>query len=404
MFVLALLYISCGEFFGKNIKSSSIGIIASILTIINVFSIELFLYIEKGIMALSVLLNILAIEKLIECFEGKKKSFIFVLIYMFIANCCYQGTVAIFIAIASIYIIKYSKNFKDFVKNNFIALMGYGIPAVINYVIVKFIFADSRIAGQFDLTLSIKKIGEGSIKLLQTYSIVPKYLFVCIIGILLLTAIYCIMCKNSKIIKKVVDVLAIFYVILVSFMVTVLPQLMQATASIWFVPRSSYAFGGILGILIAYIFMNYKINIRLEKILITTMIFYLIIQYINFQTIIRDHYIVNYMDEVQALQIREKINKYEEETGNVITKVAFYQNDTPSYTYPGIIAIGDINIKALSPDWARIPFLKHYLNRTLEIVDIQEEIYKQYFENKNWNHYEEEQLIFIGDTMHMYIY
>lgn len=89
---------------------------------------------------------------------------------------------------------------------------------------------------------------------------------------------------------------------------------MQATSSVWFVPRSSYAFGAILGILMLYLFMNYKINIKLEKILLIGMIIYILVQYVCFLEIELDHYKVNYLDEQYANGIRDEIIKHEEET------------------------------------------------------------------------------------------
>ena len=65
-----------------DINNKILAVITSILIIINLFSLELFMYFEKGILALSILLNILAIEKLIKYFEGNKKNLIYVYIYV----------------------------------------------------------------------------------------------------------------------------------------------------------------------------------------------------------------------------------------------------------------------------------------------------------------------------------
>ena len=206
--------------------------------------------------------------------------------------------------------------------------------------------------------------------MLLTYSIIPKYLFITIIGVLLVTILYYIIKYEKTKKEKLLSFLAICYIIIGSFITTILPQFMQASESIWFVPRSSYAFAGIIGILILYLFITYKVNMKLEKIILITMIIYLIVQYISFQTIIQDHYIVNYLDEYQALQIKEQINQYEESTGEIVTKVAFYENESGgNWTYPNIKAIGDINVKALYPNWSRIPYLKHYLGKTFKEIE-----------------------------------
>lgn len=168
-FTLAMVCLSISIYklfniFIKDIKKWLVAMLISVLIIINVFSIELFLYIEKGILILSVLLCVLAFEKLIEYFKGNKKSLVWVFVYMIFANFSYQGTVALFVALSLIYIIKYSKDTKCFIKNNIVTALCYGIPALINYLIVKFIFVNNRIAGEFDLMLSINKITRGNIE------------------------------------------------------------------------------------------------------------------------------------------------------------------------------------------------------------------------------------------------
>lgn len=388
----------------EDIKNLWITILISVLVLINVFSIELFLYIEKGIMLFSVLLNVLAFEKLIEYFKGNRKSLIWIFVYMMIANFCYQGTVALFITLSLVYILKYSKNFKSFLKNNMVTAFCYGIPALINYLIVKFVFANNRIAGEFDFALSIQKILEGSKKMLLTYSIIPKYLFLAMIAIVLVVILYHIIKQNNSRKEKGLSVLMVGYIIIGIYMTTIFPQFMQATSSIWFVPRSSYAFGGILGILLVYLFMYYRVNVKLEKILIFGLIVFLLVQYINFQTIARDHYIVNYLDEYRANIIKEKIEEYEEKTKVPVTKIAFYQGEDLSWTYPGIKCIGDINIQAIYPDWSRISYLKHYLKRSFETVEESPEIYEEYFAQKEWKYFDDQQLIIKDDTLHMYLY
>ena len=142
-------------------------------------------------MLFSVLLNVLAFEQLTKYLkEQNRKSLVLVFIYMIIANFSYQGTVALFVVLSIIYILKYSKDVKSFIKNNIVTALCYGIPAFINYAIVKFIFINNRIAGEFNLNLTIKNIIFGTKQMLLTYSIIPKYLFITIIGVLLVTILY----------------------------------------------------------------------------------------------------------------------------------------------------------------------------------------------------------------------
>lgn len=402
IFSVTISIYKLNEIFSKDIKKPFITAIVSILIIINVFSIELFLYIEKGIMCLSILFCIIALEKLIEYFETKeKKSIWIVLIYMFLANSAYQGTVAIFVALALIYILKYSKTFKEFILNNFITAICYAIPAIINLIVVRFL-ANSRIVGGHDLKLSLIKITEGIENMFQTYSIIPNYVFKLMIIIILGILIYYVLKDKKK--NKVLEILSIIYIFIGTIITTILPQLMQSTESIWFVSRSTYAFASLFGILFVYLLINYNVNINLEKVLVVASILYLLVQYNSFQTIIKDRYIMNYMDKCNSVQIKERIEEYENRTGEVINKIAFYQDKEIHWSYPDLKAIGDMNTRAMAPEWSRIVYLKYYLNREFEEVEQNEEIYIKYFKDKEKRHFTEDQIVIENNILNIFIY
>lgn len=109
----------------KEISSEIISMLIAVLIIANLFSIELFLYIEKGILMLSVLFSVLAFEQMTKYFKGKKHSFLYAMLYMLLANFSYQGTVALFVALSLIWIVKYTTDVKSFFKNNIITALCY---------------------------------------------------------------------------------------------------------------------------------------------------------------------------------------------------------------------------------------------------------------------------------------
>ncbi len=65
---------------------------------------------------------------------------------------------------------------------------------------------------------------------------------------------------------------------------------------------------------------------------------------------------------------------------------------------------GDTNIKAFYPEWSRLNAINYYLNRKLENVEKDEKIEEDYFKDKIWEYYNDEQIIIVGDTVHMFIY
>lgn len=393
------------KIFNKDIKFGIISSITSILIIINLFSIELYLFIEKGILMMSVLFSVLAFEHMVKHFEGNKKSIILVIIYMFLANFAYQGTVGLFVAISLLYIVKHTKDYKSFVMNTIKTALCYGIPALVNYIIVRFVFANARISGSNNIVLSIKKvIISTQDMIISTYNIIPKYLFIVVFIALLFFIVYSIINDKSSKKYKLWLLFGIIFVVIGNLVVTVFPQLLQATESIWFVPRSTYTFASLIGILVVYLFMNTTIKANFKKVLVIMLIGYMIIQYIGFQNIIRDRYITNYMDSYEIMQIRQKIDFYEKETGNTITKISFYYGDERKYSYPNLYVDHDTNIRAEYPDWSRLNSINYFLSRNLEEVEKSNEIYENYFKDKKWNFYSDEQIILVEDTIHLYIY
>ena len=387
----------------KDIKNHIVSTIIAILILINPFSLELFLYIEKGIMVLSVLLCVLAVEQIDKFFQGNKKSIIWAGILMIIANCCYQGTVGLFVAISLIYIIKYSKNIKEFIVNNVIVALTYGIPALLNFLLVRFFFTNARVNGEMIFSESIAKVIDGTKRMLvNSYDLLPKYVFLAIIVIILGIIIYKAIRENISTKEKALKILSAFYLMAGTLFATVAPQMLQDTNSIWFVARSSYPMAAIIGILGLYLFSKFDIKEIVKDIVICICIVFLLIQYVYFMDYTRDNYIGNYLDKQVTIQIYQEILNYEEATGNTVDTIAIYRDKTPQYVYPELKASGDINIKAYSADWCVSRILK-FTGREFKVIEANQEI-KEQFEQKSWDYFSPEQIIFENNIMHLCVF
>lgn len=385
-----------------DVKNNILSKIIPILIVLNPFSVELFLFIEKGIMVMAVLMCIFALENIIKSFEEKKKKYIiYATIYMFIASCSYQGVVGIFVAISLIYILKYSKSIKEFIINNIVVALVYGIPAIADYILVKILYSSSRINGEIILSKSLEKIYSSTIDMIKsTYALLPKYFFVGLVGIIILILIYKIITEKKLNKSKFADLGKIIYILAGTIVVTIAPQLMQSTDQIWFVSRSTYTFASLYGILVLYLFINHQVDNWMKNIVIILSIVLLITQFYKFYIIEIDRYKVNAIDYEITQKICEEMNEYEKKTGNQITKIAIYQDSLPGYTYKGIFATGDTNIKAYSKDWSTIFIINYYSGRNLTSIDIDSKIAEEFNKN-NWDNFDKEQLVFEGNTLHL---
>ena len=191
---------------------------------------------------------------------------------------------------------------------------------------------------------------------------------------------------------------------------TILPQAMQNTESIWFVSRSTYTFASLLGILELYCLMLIKEEGLKEKINKTAVlaltglsIIFLVVEFYRFNTIELDHYNSNYFDQVTAIEIGDLIKKYQDESGKKVNKISIYKDSKPRFTNNRIFATGDINVSAFATDWSDANSINYYNNLKLEKIDNDDSI-KQEFLNKDWNYFNEDQVIFKNDTIHLCVY
>lgn len=425
-FALAIICITLSIYnlyltLNKRIKNEVICLLVSTIIIINPFTIELFLFLEKGILTFAVLLSVLASCEFAKYLEGNKKALKYVFLFMLIATFSYQGVIGLFIALSTVYIVFNTKSIKDFIKNNIIILLGYGVPAIINLLIIRLFFSNDRVNGAINISESIQKVINGTKEMMNTYTILPENTLKVAFGILALFIIVLIIInKKDKISSKILKILGLAYVFVAVLGITIIPQLMQNTESIWFVPRSTYPFGAIIGIMCMFLlyntYTNYEVQINRKEIksniikkltfvniasILTAIVCIILIfmELYNFNKIEIDHYTVNYLDKINSLKIGEEIKLYEQETGNKITKICVYNDMNVTYSYKNLWVSKDTNITGFYPDWAIVNMINYYNNLKLTNGEKMPNI-EENFKEKDWDNFNIEQIIFIGDTMH----
>ena len=389
----------------EDVKNKYLCFILSVAMIIIPFSIELFMYIEKGIMALAILLSVLAVEKVNFALKTEKfRPFVSAFIYMFIANCCYQGVVGFFVVYSLVIILKNSKSFMKFLINNVSVALVYGLSSGLNYFSIKLFFANQRLGGDRVFAESIKKIINGiKFMLVETYNILPSYFFIIICSLVMLLCIIMLLKMSSKFKYKILNVLAIFYILIISLFATIAPQFIQSTDSIWFVARSSYSMVSVISVLIWYVFTISKSDSKCSFSFSIIILCLLVVQFISFTRLTVDNYIGNYEDRVLSEKIINVINDYELSTGSKVDKISIYSDKSILYVYPWLKYSGDMNIRAYSVNWCFIKALEMYSGRSFNEVDNDVNL-KKHFSNHDWNSFDKEQIIFRDNTIHISIY
>lgn len=398
-FVLAISFTTISIYILNNIldkyiSNKILSLIVSIAIIINPFVIELWLFIESGIMMLSIMSCVMAFKYFDLFLELKNKKTIYKsLLWMFIALLSYQGTVALFIVLSAFSIIKHYKTIKDFIKNNIIMFLIYLVPTVINYLFVIMMSRD-RVGSNHNLYKVFNFIISSTKSILiNGFGLLPRGFFHLIILVSIIVSIY--YCLNTK--KKLINILSLIYIISIIYLFTIAPIIPQNSNDLLIFPRTTYVFGSIVGIL--FILVNNKNN---YKLLNSILLIILVVEFYSFKRIELNRYIVNYQDKQIINRIDDKINNYEEETGINVKYLSIY-NQNHSHLFDSDIK-DNINVTARAQHPNCEALFVYYTNREIKEKSSDEDIYNNYFKNKHWKYFDLDQVVIVGDTLHWYLY
>lgn len=405
-FIAAFISLFISEIIIYNIlskfkKNKTINIIASVMLILSLFVVELFYFTEyTAVTTFSILLITISTKFLINYFETKnKKNLIIVCIPSIITAFCYQGTISLLVIFPVLFVLKYSKNIKEFIINNIIIAFNYALPSITTLIVSK-ISGATRISGEVNLQESLVKILDGAKNLLVTSALlIPKYLYLIIFGILLAFLIYIMYKKKTKLYKY----LYLFYIVLAVLIVPIVPYFIVNTNNIWMVPRSTIGLGLLITVPVLFYIIYIKENKKYNNIFIIITILYLIMELISYNTIAVNQIKNNGLEKYETDYIIRKINKYEEENDKKITKLVMYPDKGMVYNYPTVKMTGDMNTRNVMINWSFKPALSMYLGRNIIDGKEDKEI-KEYCSNNNWNNIDDDQFKFKDDTLYICSY
>lgn len=402
-FIFAFINLFISEIIIYNIlnkfkKDKILNIIASVMIILSIFVVELFYFTEyTGVTCFSILLITISTKFLLKYFEKKnKKNLIMVFIPSIITAFCYQGTISLLVIFPILFVLKYSKNIKEFIINNIIIAFNYALPSITTLIVSK-IAGATRISGEVILKESFVKILEGTKKLLITSALlIPNYMYLIIFGILLLFLIYIMYKKKCEIHKY----LFLIYIILAVIIVPIVPYFIVNTNNIWMVPRSTIGLGLLIVIPLAFYMVYIKESKKYNMIFAFITCFYLIVELIGWNTIGVNQIKNNGLEKYETDYIIRKINSYETENNKKIKKLVMYPDKGMVYNYPTVKMTGDMNARNVMIDWSFKPALEMYLGRNINDGNDNKEI-KEYCLKNNWDNIDDDQFKFKDDTLYI---
>ena len=378
----------------KYISNKFLSAMISIAIIINPFIIELWLFIESGIMMFSIFACIKGFKNFDKYLETKNKSLIGKsFLWMIAALFSYQGTIALFACLCAISIIKNSKSKKKFIKNNILMFIIYIVPTIINYIFITMISRE-RVGANHNLIKVIKMIIISTKEqLINCFGLLPNGFYPTMLLVTFVILIYYTI-KNKR---KRNYMLSLIYITLVTYLFTIAPVIPQNSDSLIMFPRTSYAFASLIPLL--FIINNKNLNIKITS---AVLIVLLSVELYSFTKIEINRYIVNYEDKQIIYQIEDKVKKYEEETGINVEYLSVYNQENSHMFYNDIN--DNINVSAKNEQPNSTALYVYYSNRKVKEKEQNNNIYNLYFKNKHWQYFSLDQVVIVGNTIHWYIY
>lgn len=390
-------------------------------TISNPFIIEYFLFIEKGLFMLAILLNVMAFKMIIKYMKMHKKFYVFyAFIFLVSAVFIYQISLEVFVILCLPFIFINSKNVKEFLKNNIIIVLLYITSMSFNYLFTVVLLASSRVDTGKNM---ISRVAENLPDIFIKFNSVIQGSELVLGKNTLLIAIYSItgcfiiqmffICSVKKERERIVQLLGLGYIWMVIMFTGLFPWLTGMAECKAY--RTTYPCIYIVGVLLIYDIMinsngkhiSYDGQFakkwwKIRSVVVSIVIVLLLVkQYQGFNMLFINRYVTNRADMEYSREVQYEIEKHEKKSGKKIQYIAIYYDAEKTWQYPKCDNMA--GIKATCEEWSDVNSLNYYLDTSYIKID-STDLYTEYFSHFNWHTYCAEQLQFEGDTLHLCVY
>ena len=240
----------------KKEKSISWNILIGTLTfsiIFNFSSCEMFMFAESGIMMFAILLSVIG-----ACVFNSEVKHRYIISFILVSSFAYQSTISLFVLLALIMETYRNKgDIKKIVKEALIIGIFYGSAFVINLISIKIIqiFVDNKmrkasIPSINDIIYTTYNFGT---TMMFTFKLLPKYLYVAIIGLITLWYILIIFKTREKF-----SIIEYIMLGILAFFMPLLPVMATPREQQYIEPRMVLSYAAIIPIIILYIAVKFE--------------------------------------------------------------------------------------------------------------------------------------------------
>lgn len=384
----------------KKLLKEVLLTIASFVVIFNFMFLENMYYLECLVMALGILTSIISAKVLI---LDEKNNVIKSLLLMILSVAFYQGTTNFYVTlVVFLACIKHEKEDNVIIKKFLQGGVVWAVSMLTNYVLINslqdLINIHSYRTGNiqnicYNFLYIIKNIPN---MIINTNFYFPKYLFILNIVILLALGIYYFF-KTKEKYKIGYIILLCFCAYFSCFAISLVTLASFGSA------RMMFSLGALIGLLVMYYLVNSNNKDLFFIICIGILIIYTGITTYEYIDKTNKQVEINKKDIEHVQNVEKIIKKYESESGRKINYIAFCKDKFSDVTYRNLYSTA-LEDSSIEPTWSRLGLVNYWTNRNLTEIKMDEEIYKQYFKDKDWNEFSEEQIVFIDETMYYCIY
>lgn len=317
----------------------------------------------------------------------------------------YQTVGFYFFLIHTVYIVKEyieGSNLKKSFINIIKSFVVFVIASLSQIALTTLLHIDRANYGNTDIVGNVINIIHSlPILVVHNLNTMPAYMYIVLFLIAILFA-GVILKKNKG--------LSILVLILFAGLVSILFITHVIGNEFWLVARSTTGLMALPGWIIAMGIMSYSAEkendtpITVFIMLIVTLCIFIFTSFYQTQKLAVGIQITNHIDRESVIFFEQKIRQHEKDTGVEVKNIGFIRDESYTYSYDGILAHGDTNMRGYTVPWNRLNMFNYYSGRKLAEVEVPNEVYEVYFKGKDWTVLSDEQIIILDDIAYICIY
>ena len=125
---------------------------------------------------------------------------------------------------------------------------------------------------------------------------------------------------------------------------------------------------------------------------------------LNYTVLMYKNKEANKLDKVEAEKVNKYITNYEQKNNIKVTKIAVTYDKNVNWYHKELKHKSLFTHRGLMIWWCNVQTINYYTNRNLQKVNMDINVYNKYFKDKNWDELNEEQFIFVDDTLYYCVY